>query len=243
MPAFDLLPDKTQLPSLAELNLLMSKSNQTIRFVAQGKKPICFEEYYESRIYLHGEIQTRKNSWHDFFNALVWCEFPTSKTLINEMHYIQHKQRFPDSKRTAVEDGLTLFDENGVIVLSSQPELLNLLRQHRWHELFWLCRNEVRRSMRFLTFGHGLYEKALSPYIGITGKALLFDVDDIKLQTKSVDQLLANRLNAKESQIAPCQLTPLPILGIPGWWADNENEEFYFNTHYFRAAEGQRTSP
>jgi len=31
------------------------------------------------------------------------------------------------------------------------------------------------------------------------------------------------------------QLYPLPMLGVPGWWPDNEQPEFYDNTDYFRA--------
>lgn len=242
LPAFDLLPDKTRFPSLAELNLLAPRASRAINFVAQDKKPARFEDYYEPRIYLRGEVQTRENSWHDFFNAMVWYTFPNTKILLNKMHYFYHKKRYPDSRRTTIEDGLTLFDENGVVVLSTQPELLDLLREHRWHELFWQHRDEVKRSMRFLIFGHGLYEKALNPFIGITGKALLFSVDDLK-QQDNVDQLVTDKLRAQGEQITPRQLTPLPILGIPGWWPDNESEDFYFNKNYFRSAEGQHTSP
>ena len=30
------------------------------------------------------------------------------------------------------------------------------------------------------------------------------------------------------------ELSPLPVLGVPGWWDGNEQEEFYDNTGYFR---------
>ena len=37
----------------------------------------------------------------------------------------------------------------------------------------------------------------------------------------------------------PRELSPLPVLGIPGWWPDNERADFYDNTDYFRS--GRRT--
>jgi hypothetical protein len=30
------------------------------------------------------------------------------------------------------------------------------------------------------------------------------------------------------------ELSPLPVLGVPGWWGGNEQENFYENTDYFR---------
>ena len=59
------------------------------------------------------------------------------------------------------------------MVLSSDPELLELVRSFRWKELFWQRRTEVRENMRFFLFGHALYQKALNPFIGMTGKAIL----------------------------------------------------------------------
>jgi hypothetical protein len=35
------------------------------------------------------------------------------------------------------------------------------------------------------------------------------------------------------------ELWPLPILGVPGWWAGNEQESFYDNTSYFRSGRNQ----
>jgi len=36
------------------------------------------------------------------------------------------------------------------------------------------------------------------------------------------------------SSPSPKSLHPLPVLGIPGWW-NNQYEEFYNNTNYFRS--------
>ena len=34
--------------------------------------------------------------------------------------------------------------------------------------------------------------------------------------------------------LGPAELAPLPVLGVPGWWAANEAASFYDNRDYFR---------
>ncbi|MDP1069178.1 DUF3025 domain-containing protein, partial [Klebsiella pneumoniae] len=35
--------------------------------------------------------------------------------------------------------------------------------------------------------------------------------------------------------LSPAELPPLPVLGIPGWWAPNASREFYDDERVFRA--------
>ncbi|MBX9586428.1 MAG: DUF3025 domain-containing protein [Gammaproteobacteria bacterium] len=219
---FDHLP----MPNELNANLLI----EGIRFVAQDTRSSEFDDGYEPRIYLRGEVQTRENSWHDFFNALVWQQFPCAKKVINQLQYKFLKQRYPNKLRLPAENMLTLFDENGAIVISHNPVLLQLLKNHRWHELFWERREEVKTQMRVIIFGHGLYEKAINPYIGIIAQALLIEDQNIN----NLDDFLSVYFQSKADQLSTGNLNPLPILGIPGWWSDNEDESFYANKKYFR---------
>ena len=232
-------------PDLDALNALTNPSvrtasGQRLRFVSQLGKPIRMEEKYEARIYLSGEVQTRMANWHDFFNALAWVVFPRSKAVLNARHFEAIAQPAPGGNRDKSRDALTLFDESGVLVLYSDESLADLIRDFRWKELFWARRQEVLEKMRFVVFGHSLYEKALKPYIGFTGKALLIKVgadffaQSLQVQTSQADELIA----AKFSGESPCTrhgLSPLPLLGVPGWWDENEFSEFYENTGYFRS--------
>ena len=227
-PALAKFRDFEQLPHLSELNTELSIDG--ITFVAQESKSNHFSDGYEPRIYLHGEVQTRERSWHDFFNALVWQQFPQSKKLINQLQYSLQKQRYPEKQRLPAENMLTLFDENGAIVIAQNPELLELIKQHRWHELFWQRRDEVRQQLQVYIFGHGLYEKAINPYLGLTAQALLF-VDTMPC---CIDSLVAKYIGDHSTQLKTDHVNPLPILGIPGWWAQNNNEDFYTNKAYFR---------
>ena len=139
-----------------------------------------------------------------------------------------------------MQDALTLFDEGGLIVASSDPALTALLTGFQWKELFWLHREELQQQMRFLVFGHALYEKLLAPFVGVTGKAALFEVAPSLLRSPLEEQVAAadsamGRWVDADSLKAPVALQPLPVLGIPGWWPGSADEMFYSDTSYFRA--------
>src|SRR4030065_1623423 len=186
-------------PEHIDLNHLNLQQNQQV-ITQSGKKiyfvpPIigkqCLEQKYESRIYLTGQVQTRAKSWHDFFNAVLWKVFPRAKSALNQLHY--QAQLFESlnkiKHRSALRDAATLFDESGVIVVSSQKTLIPLLKNFEWKQLFWREREVVLSSMRFFVFLHGLYEKALDPYVGMTGKGIIFNVDEAFFTQTMLNQL------------------------------------------------------
>ncbi len=150
------------------------------------------------------------------------------------------KLELGNTGRGAVRDVNTLFDESGVIVVYADAALAALLRDFQWQELFWQRRELVRATMGFYLFGHGLYEKALQPYVGMSGQGLLIKVEQaffnwpLKQQLKHLDSLLADYLAAPEHCRSTRDLSPVPLLGIPGWAADNDCAAYYDNTAYFR---------
>ncbi len=218
---------------------IRSASGQAIRFVPQGASPVRFEERYEPRAYLAGEVQTRTENWHDLFNALVWLTFPRTKAALNRLHYLAAMaEAASPGNRSRSRDVYTLFDESGVAVACSRAQLADLLHAFRWSELFWGRRADVAGHMSFVLFGHSLYEKALAPYIGLTGHGLVFLLEDSfhalpeAERLAQLDALMADYFAEEAS--SPNKLTPVPLLGVPGWWAGNQAAEFYANTHYFR---------
>ncbi|TAJ79100.1 MAG: DUF3025 domain-containing protein [Gallionellaceae bacterium] len=242
-------------PALGELNALLAmrpaitvQSGKRLRFVAQGLGKQAFESQYEPRCYLSGEVQTRDNNLHDLFNALVWLTFPQGKAAINMRHYRALMAASVDasSQRGAVRDMAALFDESGVIVASADAELSGLLRDFKWKELFWSRREDVTAAMGFYIFGHGLHEKAMQPYIGMTGQGLVLQVDaeffnwPLPRKMQHLDERVAAYLDEPSNCQSTRELTPVPLLGIPGWSSDNERAEYYENRNYFRP--GRRTS-
>ncbi len=240
----------THYPTLQECNALLQTrppitvhSGRRLCFVAQEYGKLPFEAQYEPRCYLKGEVPTRSNNWHDLFNALVWFTFPKAKAAINLRHYQEltaQVDAMTGSQRGAVRDTNTLLDESGVIVPCADAALAELLRNFQWKELFWRRRVEVQHSMGFYVFGHGLYEKALRPYIGMTGQGLVLPVEQaffswpLAQRLMHLDRLLEGYLLAAEHCHSTRELTPVPLLGVPGWATENEEATYYDNTSYFR---------
>lgn len=222
------------------IGAIATKSGKQIRFVPQAKGACEFLQQYEPRIYLTGEIQTRSRNWHDLFNALVWLTYPRAKAALNQLHYhALWQERERDQKmRSPVRDAATLIDESGVIVVSSSDYLLDLLKNFEWKALFWQQRASVIEQMKFFLFGHGLYEKALCPYPGMTGKGMLFQVNanffkqNVNNQIAMIDIWLDNFLS--RNCLTSADLAPVPVLGYPGWSPDNTDSSYYDNQSYFR---------
>jgi hypothetical protein len=236
------LPSK-RFPGHDDLNALaafvVSGGGAAIRFVppAPGAEPAA---RYEVRIFETGEVSTRSGSWHDLFNALAWIAFPKTKAVLNRHHRNEIVARSGGPQRGTARDVLTLFDEGGVLVGSADARLSGLLTGFRWKELFWARRAEVCRSMRFHVFGHAIYEKALAPHQGVTAKALILDLEPALLEAPTeprlawLDERAAAYFSRAQALASTRSLSPLPILGIPGWEPANEREEYYENASQFR---------
>lgn len=198
--------------------------------------------YYELRIAETGEIETRAENWHDLFNALVWITFPKAKATINAQHAAILEERGEEEarRRSPERDALTLFDEGGVIVASNSPQLLGHLVEFEWKELFWNRRAELQGRMRFLAFGHALYEQALDPYIGMVAKTVFIPVDErfftlpAESQGAHADDLLAAHFGDRTRFPSPKAMAPMPVLGVPGWHPDTGRESFYDDPVHFR---------
>jgi hypothetical protein len=235
-PWLDRLPPAPDTQAVAELAAqfpIITENGQRVSFVPPRPDGLV----YECRIWENGEVETRPDNWHDFFNALVWLSFPKTKIAVSAAH--MRAMQAPGEVRGMTRDALTHFDECGVVVLSSRPDLLDLLREFRWKELFAERRAEVIRYMRFVIFGHATYEQLLKPFRGLTAKAVLYEVGEAWLQMDgatqlvAVDDMLAADL-ASGRYARPRDFHPLPLLGIPGVTPDSEDPAYYDDTWQFR---------
>jgi Protein of unknown function (DUF3025) len=236
----DTWPELAALNARSQHRSLANYRGHSIRFVAPADDEFA-SMHYEKRIAETGEIVTREN-WHDFFNAMQWLTFPKSKAAISEMHARLLAAQIDGVKvRSIARDVLTLFDEGGVIVASADESLLTHIRNFEWKKLFVERRDEVKKNMKFYLAGHSVLEKMLDPFVGVTAKALLLKVDDNffsqshDAQLREIDLRAAEWLTSAQSLASTRNLHPLPILGIPGWFAANELPSFYDDAHYFRS--------
>ena len=249
-PAFDplrgWLPQLGERPGFAELNALAEASASPPVTAARHAVRFCppastSARQYEQRVFDSGRVETRPDNVHDLFNALAWLAFPRTKAVINA----RHVARLPadGNVRGPLRDLLTLVDEGGVIVACAEDSLSgfeSLIRSFRWQALFWDRRSELLKDMRCVLVGHAAYEKALTPYPGITCKALFIATPRARLEGPYADLVAwldgeaAVWLAALPEDAAPHQMAPLPVFGYPGWLADSGDAGFYADQRWFR---------
>jgi hypothetical protein len=207
------------------------------QFVAASSMPPG--EAYEAFVARTGSVPTRDNL-HDFFNGLVWLQFTQAKRRLNQLQAAEIARSGVGPVRGPVRDALTLFDENGA-VLDAPPFLWDALLARNWWRLFVELR-PLWRETRLVVFGHALLEKLVLPRKDVTAHVWL--VQPSPEPGISLDSWLAAQLTA--DRLARKPFTPLPVLGIPGWWPGNEDFSFYDDSLVFRPAKrGERktTSP
>ena len=206
-PYLSLFEQYTSWPTIKDYENIFKKNQLKIKPVPQSLKISSFEEQYESRVYLKNELQTRTENWHDFFNAIIWLKFPITKKTLNDLHYQQAINRPKGSNRSLLENRITQFDECGAIIISNNQALLDLVKDHKWEELFIKNRHQFEKNFKCIVFGHAIFEKAFDPYIGMTCHCILIH--------------------------EPKRLHSFPILGIPNYYI-NQSDSFYQNSTYFR---------
>ena len=220
-------PPLSHYNALAAARALVTGSGAPLRFVAPDANPMAYEE----RAYHLGEVITRPDNWHDAYNADVWLEYPRAKATLNRLHFdaFTALRAKGEAARGRVRDRLTQFDECGVILAGIPDSLWAALRAHRWREVFVDRRAELLASTRFLFFGHASRDALRAPFFGLCGKALRIEADGSDLT--AVDSELERRLaSADFSERWPV----LPLLGIPGLTAENEDPVYYDDTRQFR---------
>jgi len=183
---------------------------------------------YEDHIRTTGECPTRDNL-HDFFNGLCWIALPRTKARLNELQAAEIARDGIGGRRGPVRDAITVFDENGVL-LQAPAALWDALLARDWRELFVTLR-PLWSEARVLVVGHALLEKLAAPRKNLTGHVWAQPCPSV--EPAQADAWLAAQLTPEALARKP--FTPLPVLGIPGWCADNANFSFYDDSEVFRA--------
>ena len=200
-----------------------------VRFVPQTDLPAGTA--YEQFIFDTGSVPTRENL-HDFFNGLCWLRFPSTKQRLNQLQAAEIAAAGVREVRGPVRDALTLFDENAALLQAPEP-LWRALTERDWQSLFVTLR-PLWAQARLVLFGHALLEKLVTPYKSITAHVLREPVPMVLGEDLSAwDAWLARTLSAPVLAAKP--FTPLPVLGVPGWWPANEDAGFYADAGVFRA--------
>ncbi|MDO9361143.1 MAG: DUF3025 domain-containing protein [Polaromonas sp.] len=204
---------------------LNAESGAPVRFVSQDELPAGLA--YEEFIFRNGRCPTRANL-HDFFNGLCWLHFPQAKRRLNQLQAAEIERQGIAATRGPVRDALTLFDENAALFAAPQA-LWDALAAKDWNALFIDLRPLWAEAHLHL-FGHALLEKLVEPRKPIT--AHVYRAPPAMNSIAELDAWLAGDLSAGKLSGKP--FAPLPVLGVPGWWPENENFSFYDDSLVFR---------
>ncbi len=232
---------RMQLNALAASSNLCNHRGLPIRFVPQAELPPGVA--YEAFISDTGCVPTRENL-HDFFNALVWLSFPATKVQLNALQASVLAQAKVSSIRGKLRDFATIFDENAAIIVARDSSLIDDLRRHRWAEVLLGRRDEFWCECEVWLFGHALMEKLVHPYKAVTAHAFPVMVDASYFRSQSTNKRRWLDLTASRDlsdQLTTSDFTPLPVLGVPGWW-EGQDAEFYADAKVFRPIRASKDS-
>jgi Protein of unknown function (DUF3025) len=206
-----------------------------------GRAPVAFVpqadlpegQAYEDFIFATGQVPTREGL-HDFFNALCWMHFPLAKKRLNQLQATEIARSGVGQVRGPVRDAATVFDENALLIQTSDA-VWAALTAHHWQEALVDRRSEWANT-RLWTFGHAALEKLVQPYKSIT--VHLWRVPQ-GVDASALDAWLAQDLTVEK--LAQKPFSPLPVLGVPGWWVANKDTDFYADVSVFRPKRVLRT--
>jgi hypothetical protein len=222
----------------AEVLGLRNHQGLPLRFVPQADLPegMAYEEFIGAT----GGVPTRDNL-HDFFNGLVWLTFPLIKRELNALQAAQIAREGVGKSRGPARDAATIFDENAALLLVRDDvqgaALVDALRGHRWQEAFVERAGMFGRDAEVWLFGHALMEKLVAPYKAITAHTRVLMAPDSyfalppSARRAWIDEHVAQQL--RSAGLSNAAFTPLPVLGIPGWWPE-QDAGFYADASVFR---------
>jgi hypothetical protein len=187
---------------------------------------------YEQRV-AQGIIPTR-NLAHDWFNGLVWLKYPAVKQQMNRLHVAQGAfgLQGAGNGRSRVRDALTLLDECGAVLFTQDAGMVQALLNHDWQTFFVRHRSAwLAGTTRLCIIGHGLLDSMQFPHKGLCAKVLPVLVERVDEAMSVLDDVLCGVL---AHLTVPANFSPLPVMGVPGWFEVSDSPGFYQDTSVFR---------
>lgn len=174
---------------LPQTKPIQNNQAHSLMFVSQDALPEG--EGYEHFIATTGNIPTRDNL-HDLFNGSIWLTFPNTKALLNHHHMIEISKQITKQingqgigeSRGRVRDTITVFDENGAILVTSEPHMGEALINFDWQASLVSPRdhwenprqpNEDTQAAVYI-FGHALLEQLIQPRKPLCAHSVIINV-------------------------------------------------------------------
>ncbi|PYE38546.1 DUF3025 domain-containing protein [Psychrobacter fozii] len=227
----------------------------TLKFVSQDALPEG--EAYESFIATTGNIPTRDNL-HDLFNGSIWLTFPKTKAMLNYYHMLEIAAQGISERRGRVRDTITVFDENGAVLVTSDASIGEALVNFDWQASLVKPRvkwddpqqSNSHAQAAVYIFGHALLEQLVYPRKPLCAHSIVIHVAQeffnlsLAERMRYLDDEVAYYMDEllSKNDVTPRQLAPLPILGVPHFWSENADPSFYDDDYVFRSGRRQKSN-
>lgn len=227
----------------------------TLNFVSQDALPEG--EAYESFIATTGNIPTRDNL-HDLFNGSIWLTFPKTKALLNYYHMLEIAAQGINASRGRVRDTITVFDENGAVLVTADSNIGEALIGFDWQASLVMPRvkwddpqqSNSHTQAAVYIFGHALLEQLVYPRKPLCAHSIVINVAQefftlsLAERMRYLDDEVAYYMDEflSKNDVTPRQLAPLPILGVPHFWSENADPSFYDDDYVFRSGRRQKSN-
>jgi hypothetical protein len=165
------------------------------------------ERLYDGQIFLRGEVPSREDQWHDYFNMCAWCAFPRAKAALNAEQWFALCRWLPEpcgtklpGARLREQDALALTDEGGVLLLVESASGACAQEFAASGDLAALEALVARRAAMAMPFGHALYEHLMTGSGEVRGALIILPVQVLPVGRSEAilqaDEALAARLRS-----------------------------------------------
>jgi hypothetical protein len=220
------LVEYDDFPSPTELHRVFEGA-APVRFVEavprprrHRRRPLDVRSLYDATITLDRCVPTRRQSWHDLMNALVWGAFPRAKQALHARQHralserIERGARTLPPTRTREQDALALVDEGGVVILASDAAAPGTEVRGRPAALRETLASGAANAV---IFGHAVYESLVLGVAPARVAALFLPGDGASGDlARDADSALA-RAFADESRLrTPDELRRIDVRDLEG---------------------------
>ena len=171
--------------------------------------------------------------------------------MLNYYHMLEIAKQGISERRGRVRDTITVFDENGAVLVTSDANIGEALVSFNWQASLvkprakWDNPTQPDNSAQAAVyiFGHALLEQLVHPRKPLCAHSIVIHVAQefftlsLAERMSHLDDKVAEYMDTllSNDDVKPRQLAPLPILGVPHFWAENADTDFYEDSYVFRS--------
>ena len=191
-------------PGIDALRAMLHSMGVGVELMTKIDRAQSYEEHISC-----GRLPTRPDHWHDVFNAVAFASFPLAKRRLHGavLHEQRQRRREQITRRTRVEDTLTLLDEATLLICCAPPAKQQVVDCRASGDIAELSKVLKNVAAKIGVLGHALHEHLIfeRPEVGAGGWVLAVESCPVcgQICFDAVDRQLAREIASGQFQ-TPC---------------------------------------